>query len=83
MADTIRIVGIDPGLRNCGWGMIDVCGNSLIFVAAGTIASDAKLPLASRLCQLHDGLAEIIKQFRPMEAAVENTFVNKDANNHK
>jgi crossover junction endodeoxyribonuclease RuvC len=78
MTGTIRIIGIDPGLRNCGWGIIDVAGNSLRFVASGTIKSDAKLDLASRLCQLHDGLAEIVHEQMPVEAGVENTFVNKD-----
>ncbi len=78
MTGTIRIIGIDPGLRNCGWGVIDVAGNSLRFVASGTVKSDAKLDLASRLCQLHDGLAGIVHEQMPVEAAVENTFVNKD-----
>jgi crossover junction endodeoxyribonuclease RuvC len=78
MTGTIRIIGIDPGLRNCGWGVIDVAGNSLRFVASGTVKSDVKLNLASRLCQLHDGLAKIVHEHLPVEAAVENTFVNKD-----
>ncbi|MGB7285592.1 MAG: crossover junction endodeoxyribonuclease RuvC [Salaquimonas sp.] len=78
MTDKIRIIGIDPGLRNMGWGVIDVHGNSLVFVAAGTVRSDAKTDLASRLCQLHNGLAEVIRQQNPIEAAVENTFVNNN-----
>ena len=79
MTETIRIIGIDPGLRRTGWGIIDTIGNSLRFVASGTVTSDDKLDLASRLCQLHDGLSEIIHSHRPDEAAVEQTFVNKDA----
>jgi crossover junction endodeoxyribonuclease RuvC len=79
MSTAIRIVGIDPGLRRMGWGIIDVLGNSLGFVACGTITSDDKADLASRLCQLHDGLSEIIHSHMPHEAAVEATFVNKDA----
>ena len=76
MSATIRIIGIDPGLRNTGWGIVDSTGNSLKFIASGTVKSDSKMDLASRLCQIHDGLEEIIHQYQPFEAAVENTFVN-------
>ncbi len=79
MADIIRIIGIDPGLRRTGWGVIDTIGNSLKFVASGTVTSDGDLDLASRLCQLHDGLAEVVHAYKPDEASVEQTFVNKDA----
>jgi len=79
MGEAIRIIGIDPGLRRTGWGIIDSVGNSLRFVASGTVRSDEKESLAKRLCQLHDGLAEVLHQTMPDEAAVEQTFVNKDA----
>ncbi len=79
MQEAIRIVGIDPGLRRTGWGVVDYQGSSLRFVASGTAKSDASLSLASRLCQLHDGLEAVLHQFMPHEAAVEATFVNKDA----
>ncbi|MDX8460903.1 crossover junction endodeoxyribonuclease RuvC [Mesorhizobium humile] len=79
MGEAIRIIGIDPGLRRTGWGIIDSVGNSLRFVASGTVRSDEKESLATRLCQLHDGLAEVLHQAMPHEAAVEQTFVNKDA----
>jgi crossover junction endodeoxyribonuclease RuvC len=79
MADIVRIIGIDPGLRRTGWGVIDTIGNSLRFVGSGTVTSDGDLDLASRLCQLHDGLAEVVHAYKPDEAAVEQTFVNKDA----
>lgn len=79
MRDTIRIVGIDPGLRRTGWGIVETLGNSLRFVASGTVRSDDKASLSERLCQLHDGLADIIHHHMPHEAAVEQTFVNKDA----
>ncbi|MCK5932883.1 MAG: crossover junction endodeoxyribonuclease RuvC [Fulvimarina manganoxydans] len=75
----IRIIGIDPGLRRTGWGVVETQSNSLRFVASGTVTSDAALDLAGRLCQLHDGLTEIIRTHQPDEAAVEQTFVNKDA----
>lgn len=79
MHNAIRIIGIDPGLRRCGWGVIETIGNSLRFVASGTVTSDGDMDLASRLCQLHDGLSEVVHAHQPHEAAVEQTFVNKDA----
>lgn len=79
MAAAIRIIGIDPGLRRTGWGVVEAAGNSLRFVAAGTVTSDQKADLATRLCQIHDGLADVLSGHVPEEAAVEQTFVNKDA----
>lgn len=79
MHPPIRIIGIDPGLRRTGWGLIESQANSLRFVAAGTVRSDDKAELATRLCQIHDGLAAILHDFKPDEAAVEQTFVNRDA----
>ena len=77
--NAIRIIGIDPGLRSTGWGIVDSLGSSLQFVACGTVRSDAKTDLSNRLCQLHDGLLSAIHTHLPHEAAVEHTFVNKDA----
>ncbi|MER9341710.1 crossover junction endodeoxyribonuclease RuvC [Mesorhizobium sp. M0018] len=79
MGEAIRIIGIDPGLRRTGWGIVESLGNSLRFVACGTVRSDDKAALAVRLCQLYDGLAEVLHAAMPQEAAVEQTFVNKDA----
>ncbi|OLP61087.1 crossover junction endodeoxyribonuclease RuvC [Xaviernesmea oryzae] len=79
MTATIRIIGIDPGLRRTGWGVIETIGHSLRFVESGTVTSDGDMDLASRLCQLHDGLADVVHRLQPDEAAVEQTFVNKDA----
>ncbi len=79
MNEAIRIIGIDPGLRQTGWGVVESLGNSLHFVASGTVTSDAKMNLASRLCQLHEGLAQVLHLYQPHEAAVEQTFVNKNA----
>lgn len=78
MVSPIRIIGIDPGLRRMGWGVIETLGNSLVFIACGTVTSDDKTDLASRLCQLHDGLSAVLHTHMPQEAAVEATFVNKD-----
>lgn len=79
MTQTIRILGIDPGLRRTGWGVVDCVGNALHFIAAGTLKSDDKADLAVRLTQIHRGLVGVLEQHDPMEAAVETTFVNKDA----
>ena len=79
MHQPIRIIGIDPGLRRTGWGVVETSGNSLRFVAAGTVKSDDKAALAVRLRQLHDGLRDVFVVQLPDEAAVEQTFVNKDA----
>jgi crossover junction endodeoxyribonuclease RuvC len=79
MSDTIRILGLDPGLRRTGWGVIDVTGNRLAFVACGTVTSDDKCELAARLAQIYRGVEDVVRRFEPQEAAVEQTFVNKDA----
>ncbi len=79
MNEAIRIIGIDPGLRQTGWGVVESLGNSLRFVASGTVTSDVKMNLASRLCQLHEGLTQVLHLHQPDEAAVEQTFVNKNA----
>src|SRR5258708_16836511 len=79
MGQTIRILGIAPGLRRTGWGMIACEGNRLIYVACGTVETNEKLSLAERLVTIHDGLTRIVDEFRPDEAAVEATFVNRDA----
>ena len=75
----VRIIGIDPGLRNTGWGVIEAEGTRLSYVADGSVHSDADAPLATRLLQIHTQLAEILQRFAPDEAAIEETFVNKDA----
>jgi len=79
MGRPIRILGIDPGLRRTGWGMIAVEGNRLIFLACGSVATENEAALAARLLALHDGLRWVVEQHAPDEAAVEATFVNKDA----
>jgi crossover junction endodeoxyribonuclease RuvC len=76
---TIRILGIDPGLRRTGWGMVAIEGNRLSFVACGSVASDDKAALSLRLVGIHDGLREVVAAHAPDEAAVEATFVNRDA----
>lgn len=74
----MRVIGLDPGLRRTGWGVIDVDGTHLKHVANGVIESDDKLDLARRLVQLAAGLEEVLLGYRPSEAAVESTLVNKN-----
>ena len=74
-----RILGIDPGLVKTGWGVIDYSGNSLRFIASGLIKPDSTLPLASRLAVLSSGIRNVVDEFKPDEAAIEETFVNKNA----
>jgi len=75
----IRIIGIDPGLRRTGWGVIDHDGVRLGFVACGSVESDQAESLGVRLRQLFDGLSQVLARLQPMEAAIEQTFVNRDA----
>jgi crossover junction endodeoxyribonuclease RuvC len=79
MTRPIRILGIDPGLRRTGWGVVESAGNRLRFLGCGSVATDERHDLAARLLAIHDGLLRIMEEFRPDEAAVEATFVNKDA----
>lgn len=79
MTKPIRILGIDPGLRKTGWGIIIQEGTRLSYVACGAVLSDNNLSTAERLRQIHDGLSKVMIEFEPDEVAVEETFVNKDA----
>ena len=79
MTRPIRILGIDPGLRRTGWGVVEIAGNRLGFIGCGSVTSNHRDGMAMRLLAIHDGLMRILDEFRPDEAAVEATFVNKDA----
>jgi len=79
MGRPIRILGIDPGLRRTGWGMVEIDGNRLGFLGCGSVTTDQHEALAARLLAIHDGLMRILDEFRPDEAAVEATFVSRDA----
>jgi crossover junction endodeoxyribonuclease RuvC len=76
---TIRIIGIDPGLRRTGWGIIESDGVRLLYVASGMIPSTADEALSYRLREIYQGLTSVLLAHLPAEAAVEETFVNKDA----
>src|SRR6056297_3210911 len=73
----MRILGIDPGLRNLGWGVIDTEGNRMSHVANGVCHGNGD-DLSQRLLALHAALTDIVAQYRPDCAAIEQTFVNKD-----
>ncbi|PIV75478.1 MAG: crossover junction endodeoxyribonuclease RuvC [Rhodobacteraceae bacterium CG17_big_fil_post_rev_8_21_14_2_50_65_11] len=74
----MRIIGIDPGLRNMGWGVIESRGSRLTHLASGTCRSTGA-DLAARLLSLHRQLSDVLAEWRPDQAAVEQTFVNRDA----
>jgi crossover junction endodeoxyribonuclease RuvC len=74
----MRVLGLDPGLRHTGWGIIDVDGNRLAHVADGVAHAAADQPLAMRLVALFRQIGAVLERFRPDEAAVEETFVNKN-----
>jgi crossover junction endodeoxyribonuclease RuvC len=78
MSQRLRLLGLDPGLRKTGWGIIEVEANRLTHIANGSVTSDGDDKLADRLVQLFDGLQAVIAEWQPQAAAVEETFVNKN-----
>src|SRR4051794_13352970 len=74
----MRLIGLDPGLRHTGWGVIEADGNRLTAIAAGSVHSASGDALAERLVALYDALDAILARYDPQEAAVEETFVNKN-----
>lgn len=79
MSAPIRILGIDPGLRHTGWGVIAVAGSRLSLVAEGRISPEPDQPLSDRLIQIHTALENLIVDHRPDEAAAEETFMASNA----
>ncbi len=73
-----RLLGIDPGLRFTGWGLIESDGNRLRHIDCGVIATDGEAAVPDRLRALHEALTELIARHRPDEAAVEETYVNRN-----
>jgi len=74
----VRLLGLDPGLRFTGWGVIDVDGNRLRHIGDGVIATDSEQSVPERLKTLHDALMALLERLRPDEAAVEETYVNRN-----
>lgn len=72
------ILGIDPALGKTGWGVIRKNGSSVTFLGRGLIKTNAKTPLPIRLAHLHENIADVIKEWQPDEAAIEETFVNRN-----
>lgn len=75
----MRIIGIDPGLQRTGWGVIEIVGNKLTHIAHGVVATSVKASTAERLAVIFDELTKLLHLWRPEEAAIEETFVNKNA----
>lgn len=75
----MRIIGLDPGLEHTGWGVIDYDHGRLVFVAAGVIDTKPKDPIAQRLAVIDRALDDIINQHKPLQASVEETFVNTNS----
>ncbi|MCA6330523.1 MAG: crossover junction endodeoxyribonuclease RuvC [Phenylobacterium sp.] len=75
----LRILGLDPGLRKTGWGLIRVEGNRLSHLGHGVIAPDEKAPFSERLLALFDGISAVVADWTPDEAAIEETFMNTNA----
>jgi len=75
----MRLLGLDPGLRKTGWGVIEAESGRLRHVANGTLSTDLALDTPARLAQLYEGVAAVIERYAPQEAAVEESFVNKNA----
>lgn len=74
----MRILGIDPGLQKTGWGVVHFESNRLQFIACGTIQTDITAGTAARLAEIADGLEKVIAEWSPDEAAIEETFVNRN-----
>lgn len=73
------IIGIDPGLRHTGWGIVAQENNRLSFIAAGRISPDTDIAMAARLCQLAEELSTVVSKHQLTEAAIEESFMHKNA----
>ena len=74
----IRILGVDPGLQNTGWGLIEAAGSRLAYLSCGSIRTEARTSLAERLAAIPRALTDLVEAHVPHEAAIEETFVNRD-----
>lgn len=72
----MRILGLDPSLSSTGWGIVEAVGNKIKYVADGFIKTDPKMPIYQRLAVIHNELAKIIETYKPVEAAIEQVFLN-------
>ena len=74
----LRILGIDPGLQNTGWGVLEVRGSVYSFIAAGIVHTTPKSSLPDRLAEIHNTLLKVCDEFAPDEVSIEETFVNSN-----
>jgi crossover junction endodeoxyribonuclease RuvC len=74
----LRLLGIDPGLRITGFGVIDALGSKLSYVASGCIRTDEKMTLPERIGTITRGIAEIVATYSPAQSAIEEIFLNKN-----
>ncbi len=79
MAGNLRILGVDPGLQSTGWGVVEENGQSLRHIAHGVLATFPGEGDAQRLAVIHGGIAKVIRDYKPHQAAVEETFANVNA----
>lgn len=77
MPDALRLIGLDPGLRRTGWGIVEIAGSRLRYLAEGVVPTEER-GLAERLAELHAGLTAVLRRWTPDEAAIEETFVNRN-----
>lgn len=75
----MRILGIDPGIGRCGWGIIEKKGNSFVAVSYGCIETDPKQSIEKRLCALYEAISDIFKEHKPEALAIEELFFNTNA----
>jgi crossover junction endodeoxyribonuclease RuvC len=73
-----RLLGLDPGLRHTGWGIIDVDGNQLTAIASGTVSAEQSLVMPLRLQRIFRGISDVVAEYTPSECAIEETFVNRN-----
>ncbi|MGB2218727.1 MAG: crossover junction endodeoxyribonuclease RuvC [Henriciella sp.] len=78
MTQTIRILGIDPGLRKTGWGLVETSGSRLVYVDHGVISIDPKRDLAQRLSGIFEAIQDLVLSYRPHLAGVEETLINSN-----
>ena len=76
----MRVLGIDPGTRKTGWGVVEKRGTRLVAIASGTIKASAKKPLQERLFIIHNGLSKVLQEYEPAVVALEDIFFAKYAN---
>lgn len=73
-----RVLGIDPGLLETGWGVVEIAGQRLQYIASGVIKTSSTAALSNRLLHIHNNIQQIVIEFMPQAAAIEDTYVNNN-----